>query len=104
MEHKRGDSFDYLATIPESYPDGFFTGWEVKAQVRDARSGALVADLDVQWGDPQTTRHVKLLKIDTSSWSLGQMEFDIQFRRASDGYTLSSSTVNFQVVKDVTKP
>lgn len=103
MEHKRGDTFDYLADIPDSYQDGFFAGWEVKAQVRDPRSGALVADLDVSWVEPQNTRALKLLKLETRSWPVGKLEFDIQFRRPQDGYTLSTSTVVFTVVKDVTQ-
>lgn len=114
MEHKRGDTFDYVATIPDTFTDGYFVGWDVTAQVRKAASGPLaqlsapvdgelVAQLDVTWTDPATTRELRLLKIDTKDWPLVPLEFDVQFRRVSDGYTLSTATEKLVVIKDVTQ-
>lgn len=103
MEHKRGDSFDYVTTIPDTFVDGYFADWVVAAQVRDPSKGSLVAQLDVSWADPATTRTLRLLKIDTKTWPLGSYEFDIQFTRA-DGYTVSTSTEKLKITKDVTAP
>lgn len=101
MEHKRGDSFDYGFLIPSTYADGYFAGWTVAAQVRDA-TGKLVADLQATWDDPVTTRAVRLLKINTKTWPLGDLAFDVQFTRPADGYSISTATVEFTVIKDVT--
>lgn len=113
MEHKRGDSFDYVVTIPATFEDGYFVGWDVSAQLRKAPSGPLaklareepgelIASLDATWADPATTRTLHLLKIDTDTWPMGAAELDIQFRRQSDGYKTSTRTVELQIVRDVT--
>lgn len=104
MEHKRGDSFDYVTTIPDTFVDGYFVGWTVAAQVRNPSNGALIANLDATWENPATTRTLQLLKIDTSAWTPGKAEFDVQFTRTSDSYKTSTATVEFTIVKDVTKP
>lgn len=103
MEHKRGDTFDYTTTIPSTYADGYFVGWTVAAQVRNASSGSLVASLDTSWVNAATTRELRLLKIDTKAWPLGSLEFDVQFTRTSDGYVMSTETMKFSVLKDVTQ-
>ena len=103
MEHKRGDSFDYVTTIPDTFADGHFVGWDVAAQLRDPSKGSLVAQLDVSWVDPATTRQLRLLKIDTKTWPVVPLEFDVQFTRTSDGYTLSTATEKLVVIKDVTQ-
>lgn len=103
MEHKRGDSFDYVTTIPDTFADGHFVGWDVAAQVRDPGKGSLVAELDVSWNDPATTRQLRLLKIDTKTWPAVPLEFDVQFVRTADGYTLSTATEKLVVIKDVTQ-
>lgn len=104
MEHKRGDSFDYVTTVPDTFPDGYFAGWTVASQVRNPSSGALIANLEPSWVDPDTTRQLRLLKIDTSTWPVGKAEFDVQFTRTSDGFKASTVTAEFTIVKDVTKP
>lgn len=104
MEHKRGDSFDYTATVPGDFADGYFAGWTVTSQVRNAKTGVLVAELGATWTDPATTRALRLLALDTSAWTIGQMKFDVRLRRDSDGYTLSTSTVLFNLVEGVTQP
>lgn len=99
---KQGDSFDQLVTIPADFADAHFVGWDVASQLKDS-DGAVIADLDVSWADPATTRTLRLLKIDTKAWPLGQHEFDVQFTRA-DGYTVSTSTAKLKITKDVTAP
>lgn len=103
MNHKRGDTFDYATTIPGTFPDGYFAGWSVAAQVRLVSSGALVSTLSATWADSATTRTLYLFKADTSAWPLGAVEFDVQFTRTSDGYVLSSDTATLTVTKDVTR-
>lgn len=102
MEHKRGDSFDYGFLIPSSFADGYFDGWTVAAQVRDA-NGKLIADLTPTWDDPVTTRSLRLLKINTKTWPIGDLAFDVQFTRPGDGYVVSTTTVEFSVIKDMTQ-
>lgn len=103
MEHKRGDSFDYVTTIPDTFPDGHFADWTVAAQVRDMSKGTLIAQLDVSWLDPVATRQLRLLKIDTRAWPVVPLAFDVQFTRPSDNFVVSSVTETFTVIKDVTQ-
>lgn len=103
MEHKRGDTFDFTTAIPDTFPDGYFVGWTVAAQVRNAASGALISTLDTSWLNAATTRNLRLLKIDTKAWPVGKVEFDVQFTRTSDGYVISTSTEQFNVIKDCTQ-
>lgn len=100
---KQGDSFDQMVTIPADFPDGYFLGWDVSSQLRDA-DGNVIATLDTSWGDPATTRTLRLLKIDTTAWPVGTAKFDVQFKRQSDGYVLSTSTAKLKVTEDVTAP
>lgn len=102
--HKAGDSFDYIATIPSTFADGYFVDWIVSCQVRTAKYQDLIADITPTWADPTTTRTLKLLKLSTSTWPIGAAEMDIQFVRISDQYTLSTATVEISVIKDVTRP
>jgi len=101
IAHKRGRSFDLVATIPEQFPDGHFVGWTVASQIRRG-NGDLVADLQVTWLDAATTRHLHLLQLDTHGWPVSTVYMDVQLTRP-DGYTLSTSTVSILVDKDVTR-
>ena len=103
IQFKRGDSFDYVTTIPATFADGYFVGWTVAAQVRDPASGTLIADLTCAWVDPATTRSLQLLKLDTSDWPIQTLDFDVQFTRTSDGYKISTATASILVGKDVTQ-
>lgn len=103
LPQKRGDSFDRLANIPDTFVDGHFVGWTVTAQVRTTQYGKLLADLDCTWVDPVTTRILSVKALDTHNWAVGDAEMDIQFVRDSDGYTISTSTVAFTIVRDVTR-
>lgn len=102
--HKRGDTLDLLAAIPDIYQDGHFVGWTVTAQVRTDKYDYLLADITCTWADPALTRILHLTTNDTTGWDIGPAEMDIQFTRDSDGYTVSSSTIYFAIVEDVTRP
>lgn len=101
-QHKAGDSFERLLTIPPEFADGFFVGWTPKSEIRN-ESGHLVAACQCQWLDPATTRHLSLSVLDTKGWKPGLVEIDVQFTRASDGKVMSTTTATFTVVKDVTQ-
>jgi hypothetical protein len=105
IRHKRGDTFLWLFVLPEGeYPDGFFNGWEVAAQIRTAKTrGKLIADLEPSWGDPaETTRILRLFAADTRLWPLGEHEMDVQFTRTDDETVRSTRTIVVEIVKDIT--
>ncbi|MNI40600.1 hypothetical protein D3C85_650580 [compost metagenome] len=101
--HKRGDSFDRLVHIPLAFADGYFTGWTVTAQVRTAQYSAAIDDLVCTWVDPTKTRILSIKCLNTTAWPIGLAEMDVQFTRTSDGYTTSTSTLQFEIVRDVTR-
>ncbi len=102
MDHKRGDSFDYTAELPSSFADGYFSGWSLSSEVRRKSNNQLVSTLSASWVDPAKTRSIRLLALDTLSWPLEDMVFDVVLRRPSDGYRISTNTVSFSVVRGVT--
>ena len=105
MNHKQGDTFDYLINIPSTFANGHFVGWDVTAQLRSASmSGKLIAQFDVAWVDAVTTRTLRISKMVTSDWPIGNAEFDVQFKRVSDGYVLSTASMELEILKDITKP
>ena len=108
--HKRGDSFSRLTELPltnsdgsPAFADGYFVGWTVSAQVRTAQFGKLIANLECLWEDPLTTRVLFVNCLDTKSWEIGPAEMDVQFVRASDQLTMSTLTVRFDIIRDVTR-
>jgi hypothetical protein len=101
---KRGDSVNYLAVIPDTFPDGYFTNWSVASQIRTAQYDILVTSLTCTWADPLTTRNLLVTEIVTTDWKLGKALIDIQFVRDSDGFTLSTNTLEIEIVRDITHP
>ena len=99
--HKRGDSFDRIAEIPPWFPDGYFAGQTVKAQLRSRKTGEKIADFNCSWLDDATTRNLRLQKLDTTAWPTGEAELDVEFNR-TDGFVYSSSTAVLWIVADVT--
>lgn len=101
-QHKLGDSFVRSFVIPAAFADGYFVGWTVKSQIRSV--GQLVDDVVTSWLDPATTRHMLLTVTDTTSWKPGLAEIDVQFKRTSDGFVMSTTTAQFVIISDVTAP
>ena len=101
--HKRGDSLDLVVTIPARFADGYFADFDVASQVRTQEGGTKVADLVCEWLDPLTTRSLRLKCINTTTWPTGSAKFDVQFKRTSDGFTLSTTTEQMFIVEDVTR-
>jgi hypothetical protein len=107
IENKRGDTFEWLMSFPEvDYPDGYFVGWEVTAQIR-TENGRLIGNLAATWADPaEDTRILRLFASasETSSWAVGEHELDVQLVRDSDGTTKSTATKIVEIIRDVTQP
>lgn len=103
MRHKRGDSFYCKATLPVSYPTGYFVGWTVSCQVRTPKDD-FISDAVCTWENPTTTRVIEIGVADTSDWPLQDLVFDVQFIRDSDGFKISSSTTFINVISDITPP
>jgi hypothetical protein len=101
--HKRGDSLDLVVAVPARFADGYFTGYEVASQIRAQEGGAKVADLTCEWLDAATTRNLRLTCLDTTAWPVLPAEFDVQFKRTSDGFVISTTTQPMYIVKDVTR-
>lgn len=104
MEHKRGDTFDYIAAIPLTKPDGYFAGFTLACQIRNLR-GLVIAEVQAEWIDPVTTRLISL-KCDadvTELWKPGPARMDIQFTRTADNYVQSTTTIDIEVVEDITR-
>lgn len=102
LTHKRGASFDVLVTIPAQFADGYFADYDPASQVRTP-DGTLVADLTCAWVDAITTRALRLTCIDTGAWPVGAAQFDVRFKRSSDGHVIPSSTAQLIVVKNITQ-
>lgn len=102
IEIKRGDSFSQIIGVSEIFSEGYFRGWEVTSTLRAIKGDKLVAPLEVEWVDPISTRWIHLKAMDTSSWPFGKAALDIQFKRASDGHTISSETLYVVISKDMT--
>lgn len=100
--HKKGDSLDLVVTIPARFADGYFAGYEIASQVR-TMAGIKVSDLGCAWLDAATTRSMRLSCLDTTGWPVGAAKFDVQFKRVSDGFVLSSTTAPMHILDDVTR-
>lgn len=104
VKFKRGDTFNFLLTVPTDYVDGFWLGWVVTSQIRTAR-GKLIDDLTATWEDPaEDTRVLRLFNAETTAWPVGQQEVDVQFTKTSDSTVRSTQTLLVEVVKDITQP
>ena len=101
---KRGDTFDQLVSLPDTFADGYFVDWTITSQIRTSQYSRLVAEFSPTWLDPVTTRVVKLFMLDTQSWPIGTLQLDIQFTRNSDSYVISTQTLDVTVTKDITFP
>lgn len=97
FEIKRGASFHALIQIPTFYADGYFVGWTLKSQARTDKD-VLLAELDVTWDNPITTRVLVLKCLDTTTWAIGAAGVDV-FLKSPDGYALPTSTAPFYVVQ-----
>lgn len=103
MEHKRGATFDLVLLLPDTTVPGSFIGFVPACQIRDF-SDRLVASVEAQWVDPDTTMAIALHAADTSNWRIGQTVFDVSLRRESPLTVIPSSTLVLNIVEKVTRP
>lgn len=103
MEHKRGDTFNYVAAIPLSAPDGHFAEFTPLCQIR-RKNGDLLATLTTSWVNPTTARliHLRCEAADTELWPIASALLDVELRRVSDDYVISTKTIELNIVKDIT--
>lgn len=103
MEHKRGATFDLILTLPEDTAPGSFVGYVPTCQIRDWED-RLIAGVEAQWVDPDTTMAIALHAADTSAWRVGAAMFDVSLRRESPLSIIPSSTLSLNIVEKVTRP
>lgn len=97
FSHKRGDTFDYAGTL--TLPAGT---WTARSMVR-RKNKVLVAELTATLENPAGgATAVRLFHDDTTAWPLETLKFDVQFDDAVSGEVLSTDTVAFRMVEDVT--
>lgn len=102
-QHKVGDAYARVLTIPAVYPDGHFVGWTPASQIR-RQDGSLLADCACTWIDAATTRQLYISVADTRSWPAGEVvQTDVQFTRDADDWRVSTTTANIRLVRDVTR-
>ena len=107
--HKRGDSFSMASQWPMqpgATPDDppvptDLTGWTGRAQVRDTK-GRLVQELVFTWVD-QVRGMFRVEALDTDHWPVGNVEMDVEMTNTDTGFVMSSPTLSFRVVQDVTR-
>ena len=101
--HTRGDSFARLLTLPATFPNGYFTGWTLACQMR-RQDESLVDDLECEWVTPDTTRRIKVLKMDTTAWPAHEtLRYDVQLTRPLDGWTISIDSISLVMRRDETR-
>jgi hypothetical protein len=105
MDHKRGATFDYAWPVPADFADGYFADFVPTCQIRGG-GNPLLAQVTCAWADPATTRLLTLFvpASETRLWKLGKYLMDIDLTRTSDGYVQSTSTIEVNVIQDITQP
>ncbi len=101
FEHKQGDTLLLIASVPDTFADGYFAGVTLASQIRDGKD-TLVQNLSIEWADPATTRVMRISSDNTTRWPLGDLFFDVQYITASSAI-ISSKTLIIRCVKDVTR-
>lgn len=99
MNFKQGDTFDYTgpAVVNDAAGDPVdLTGWAVASHVLFPDSNKTV-ELTATW----VGTSVRLVCSDTEDWPLGAADIDVEFTSPSDE-VVSTETVRFQIVKDIT--
>lgn len=102
MQVKIGDTFAFLTTLV-GVNSGDLAGYAPSCQIRGP-SGSLMSQVACAWVDASVALELQLLVNDTSDWRPGPAFIDIKFVRASDGFTLSTLTISFIIIRDVTQP
>lgn len=102
---KRGATFSYMFSIPDTVDAGFFKNWFIKAQLRREKNDSpngLIADIGCFWGDPKTATRVVLHHQQTDKWPLGNAELDILFQSV-DGTRVRTKTIPVTIQRGITR-
>lgn len=102
INHKRGNTFEQIVTIPADLSDGHFVGWTPKCELRGADDQP-VDEAVCTWVNAITTRELTLKVVDTTAWPLGALLFDVRFTRTSDGFAVSTETARVLVEVAITR-
>lgn len=99
---KQGATFDFTLTLPTTYPDGFFLGCTLQAQIRTP-TRKLIADLTPTWAAPAaTTRFLRLYNNATEQWTVGVQELDARMVLSS-GEKFAIETQLVEILRSVTQ-
>lgn len=94
INHKRGDTFHYVAKLPDAID---LSGATAKSQIRTA-AGEPIDDIDVELRPDKTLIMRKQI---TTRWPIGAAVLDVQFTLAN-GDVVSTNTVSVKIQRDVT--
>lgn len=101
---KRGSTFQLTLVVPAEYPNGHFTAYRLRSQLRRYRhtgQDGLIATLICNWVDPIATRELAISANDTADWPLGPAELDVLLT-APNGVRLHSGSVQLEIMRGVT--
>ncbi len=101
----KGTTFTCSAYLPDTVPDGFFDGWEIKAEMRrkgNSTDIGLVAELDVEWLDPGINRQLTFYYRNTDHWPVCTVVVDVLFTNPQ-GEQLRTSAIEIDIQRGVTQ-
>lgn len=103
LEHKRGDTFLYSATLKETAtgPAIDLSGWQIAAMIRDADLN-LIDSITVTVTDAAQGEYT-LSVDDTTAWPITKARLDIQYTDDA-GVIRSTDTIGLKIVQDITYP
>lgn len=101
----KGTTFTCSAYLPDTIPEGFFDGWEVKAEMRrkgDSTDIGLVAVLAVEWVDPGVNRQLIFCYPNTDHWPVCPVGVDVLFTNP-EGEQLRTSVIEIDIQQGVSQ-
>ena len=102
---KRGASFQFTFSFPESVTPGQFAGWTVRAELRryhHDKDGGLISAIPASWDNTPTEARVSVVEHATAEWPLGLAEFDILLTSPT-GQKVLTSTLLFDIQRGITR-
>lgn len=101
LEFKRGDTFNPLIRVTEDNSEPVnISNWTIISQVRDIRDN-LISTLNVS-NRVDSSGEFNLGTLDTSSWPVGELFWDIQYINA-EGVKISTETIVIRCIKDISR-
>lgn len=99
FSHTRGDSFIAIGQFvpPEGQTMAGYTG---RAHIRSQPDGPLVDSFVFTWTN-STTGEYSIQKIDTRSWPITDLLFDVEVKNTSTGWTKTSGPHKIKTALDV---